>query len=178
MKKPSEEAVSMFLGLVVVVAAAGLIFSYFQKRKGTVDIPGTSQTLVKPTETTEGKTEKGVYVVKKGDNLWKIAEANYGSGYNWVDISKANNLSKPGVLAIGQKLTLPQVTEKIVKEKTQQKIEIGSYKVVRNDNLWKIAVRTYSDGYQWTKIWQSNKDKLRDPNKLEIGMELILPKLQ
>lgn len=178
-KKSSEEVISMFLGLVVVVAVVGLIFSYFQRRKGSVNVPGTSQTLVKPEEIVKNEN---VYVVKKGDSLWRIAQTNYGSGYNWVDISRANKLKNPGILVAGQELILPQVTGKKVMAVTatnnsQQKIETGSYKVVRNDNLWKIAVRTYGDGYQWTKIWQNNKSKLRNPNKLEIGMELILPKV-
>ena len=88
------------------------------------------------------------------------------------------------MLAVGQTLVLPKVTAKtaIVAtttiKPTQIKINIGSYKVVRGDSLWKIAVRTYGDGYQWVKIWNNNKSKLRNPDKLEIGMELVLPKLQ
>lgn len=46
--------------------------------------------------------------------------------------------------------------------------------VARNDNLWKIAVREYGDGYKWTKIWQDNRSKLNSPDKLEIGMMLII----
>jgi len=183
MNKSTEEIVSMFLGLVIVVVAVGLIFTYFQRRRGVVSVPGISQTAVKTPET-EGPaaTEGTVYTVKKGDNLWKIAQANYGSGYNWVDISKANKLANPGILAVGQNLILPKVEVKVatatIAKVNQTKIDIGNYKVVRGDCLWKIAVRAYGDGYQWVQIWKNNKTKLRDPNKLEIGMELVLPKLQ
>lgn len=183
MNKSTEEIVSMFLGLVIVVVAVGLIFTYFQRKRGEVSVPGVSQTLTKPTETAINTiTEETTYTVKKGDSLWKIATSNYGSGYNWVDISRVNKLKNPGKLMVGQKLVLPKVAEKIVAAdtigQTQTKIEAGNYKVVRGDSLWKIAVRTYGDGYQWVKIWKNNKAKFRDPNKLEIGMELVLPKLQ
>ena len=45
-----------------------------------------------------------VYVVKKGDSLWKIAKAeNVTVG----ELSRANNMSKTSVLKVGQKLTVP-----------------------------------------------------------------------
>jgi len=185
MNKSTEEIVSMFLGLVIVVVAVGLVFTYFQRKRGVVTVPGVSQTLTNPLETVANTiiTESS-YTVKKGDNLWKIAASNYGSGYNWVDISRVNKLGNPGKLLVGQKLILPKVEAKTVMiatttvKPTQTKINIGNYKVVRGDSLWKIAVRAYGDGYQWVQIWKSNRLKLRNPNKLEIGMELVLPKLQ
>jgi len=182
MKKSTEEVVSMFLGLVVVVVAVGLIFTYFQRKRGEITVPGVSETINKPTETVV-KNESGeiIYTVKKSDSLWKIAEVNYGSGYNWVDISKSNKLRNPEKLLVGQKLILPKAEKRLITTTTSKqnlnKIEIGTYKVVKGDSLWKIAVRAYGDGYQWVQIWKSNKTKFRDPNKLEIGMELILPKL-
>jgi nucleoid-associated protein YgaU len=189
MNKSTEEIVSMFLGLVIVVVAVGLIFTFFQRKRGVVSVPGVSQTVSQKLEAPTGTKNEtmidgSTYIVKKGDSLWKIAEANYGSGYNWVDISKANKLTAPGQLAAGQKLILPKVEKKVVAEIkksvviSQTKIETGTYKVVRGDNLWKIAVRTYGDGYQWVQIWKSNRAKMYSPNKLEIGMELVLPKLQ
>jgi len=185
MNKSTEEIVSMFLGLVIVVVAVGLVFTYFERKRGVVSVPGVSQTLTKPTETVSNSEIGGtVYVVKKGDSLWEIAMSNYGSGYNWVDIAKANKLSNPGILLTGQKLVIPKVevktavAAKVTNKPAQTKIITGNYKVVRGDSLWKIAVRTYGDGYQWVKIWNNNRSKFRDPNKLEIGMELALPKLQ
>jgi nucleoid-associated protein YgaU len=183
--KSSEEVISMFLGLVIVVVVVGLVFNFFQRKRGIVDLPGLSvQKNIDLGEkltdgTAEKKTVQGTYTVKKGDSLWKIAETNYRSGYNWVDISKANNLKNPGVLFTGQKLILPEVTVKkpvvaAVNPKLQ-KIEGGTYKVVKGDNLWTISVRAYGDGYQWVEVWKTNKNKLRSPDKLEIGMVLQMP---
>jgi len=74
MNKTTEEIVSMFLGLVIVVVAIGLIFTYFQRKRGVISVPGVSQTisqtLMKPTETISGPVLSGgtTYVVKKGDS--------------------------------------------------------------------------------------------------------------
>lgn len=54
----------------------------------------------------------------------------------------------------------------------------GTYTVKADDNLWIIAEKAYGSGYNWVDIYQENKDALRDPGKLEIGMKLNLPKAE
>lgn len=180
--KSTEEVVSMFLGLVIVIVVGSLIFNYFQKTKGSVDIPGSTDiTLIDGGEKLSSKEEK-VYEVVKGDNLWKIAVKEYGDGYAWTKIAAANNLKNASVIGVGQKIVLPKIESKEMVSKSDNldtsSISQGSeYKVVRGDSLWKIAVRAYGDGYQWTKIWQENRSKLVNPNGLEIGMMLNIPKL-
>jgi len=181
--KSTEEIVSMFLGLVIVVVVGGLIFNYFQKSKGTVDIPGSNSeiTLTNNGEKLTANGEK-IYKVKKGDSLWKIAQAEYNDGYSWTKIAEVNNLKNPSVLETDQELILPklEVKETIAKVSDEKETPIavgGEYKVVKNDNLWTIAVRAYGDGYQWTKIWQENRSKLNTPDGLEIGMILTIPNL-
>lgn len=49
----------------------------------------------------------GKYTVVKGDTLWKIATAVYGTGFRWSEIAKANNLSNPNLIFSGNVLTLP-----------------------------------------------------------------------
>ena len=54
------------------------------------------------------------YTVQKGDTLWEIAEAKYGSGFEWTKILSANK-DKVGFLPngnqalieVGQELSLP-----------------------------------------------------------------------
>src|SRR4249920_369576 len=49
------------------------------------------------------------YIVKKGDTLWKIAQAELGQPALWQQIAKLNGLKPPSYLiVIGQQLLLPE----------------------------------------------------------------------
>jgi hypothetical protein len=48
-----------------------------------------------------------------------------------------------------------------------------TYRVSRGDSLWIISRRIYGQGSSWTLLAKAND--LRDPNKLQIGQELVLP---
>ena len=185
--KSSEEIVSMILGLVIVAVIVGLIVNYFQKHRGVINIPGISdqnKLELSADKLSEDKIDGaklglngGEYIVKKGDSLWKIALEQTGSGYNWTQISKANNIKNPGVLEKDQKLNIPKIEQKNVeiKKEVVDSIKPGTtYTVVRGDSLWKIAVKSYGDGYKWTTIWKNNSKLIREPNKLEIGMKLTI----
>ena len=106
--KSTEEVVSMFLGLVIVVVVGGLIFNYFQKNKGTIDIPGSNSEIVL-TNKDEKLTSNGekIYKVKKGDSLWKIALAEYNDGYSWTKIATANNLKNPSDSMCVMRFSIP-----------------------------------------------------------------------
>jgi 5'-nucleotidase len=47
------------------------------------------------------------YTIKKGDTLWKIAAAHYGSGQKWKEIADANPGLTPSSLRVGQSISLP-----------------------------------------------------------------------
>jgi nucleoid-associated protein YgaU len=49
----------------------------------------------------------GKYTVQKGDSLWSISVAIYGTGYRWTEIATLNKLENPGVIYSGTVLTLP-----------------------------------------------------------------------
>lgn len=47
------------------------------------------------------------HTVVKGDTLWAIAQKYYGNGSRYPEIAKANNISNPDVISVGQKLLIP-----------------------------------------------------------------------
>lgn len=143
------------------------------------------------TPTSKQNAQSGdAYIVKAGDSLWTIAERQYKSGYNWVDIARVNKLNNPGKIEVGQKLQLPKATTKLntitdVKKESNQKeqknttIEAGkisesSYVVKKGDSLWTIAIRAYGNGYKWTEITKANK--LANPDLIHPGNKLNLPR--
>jgi ABC-type amino acid transport substrate-binding protein len=50
------------------------------------------------------------------------------------------------------------------------------YKVQPGDTLSGIAQKRLGKMSRWTEIWELNKGRIADPNLIEIGWELVLPK--
>jgi len=50
-----------------------------------------------------------------------------------------------------------------------------TYKVQPGDNLSKIAKEFYGNANEYNKIFEANRDKLNDPNKIQVGQELNIP---
>ena len=55
------------------------------------------------------------------------------------------------------------------------KQENKTYTVVRGDCLWNIAKKFYGNGSQYTKIYNTNKDKIKNPNLIYPGQVLTIP---
>ena len=206
----------MILGIIFVVIATIILLTFVKGKNATQDtkqkvvsqksvtattIPEVTKKVLsieqknvtimptkpKPTETKQDIIAGSTYIVKKDDTLWKIAENKYKSGYNWVDIQKANGLTNPGILYAGTKLILPNVQSKTAtvmtsdpKEQTitsamqTNKISGTSYTIVKGDTLWDISVRAYGDGYAWTKIARANN--LDNPSTIHSGNRLTIPR--
>lgn len=49
------------------------------------------------------------------------------------------------------------------------------YDVQRGDNLTKIAMAKYGDGKLWPAIYDANRDKLENPDRIYIGQALRIP---
>lgn len=49
------------------------------------------------------------------------------------------------------------------------------YTVKKGDNLWKIAKEYLGDGALYTRIYEANKDIIKDPDVIRIGWELVIP---
>jgi nucleoid-associated protein YgaU len=110
--KLNESVISMILGAVVIVVAGLLIVNYFSRQDNAVSFPTGEVADVQQTETaTETRVKSGekFHTVMQNDNLWKIAEKYYESGYNWVDIAQANNLTSGNDVRVGQELVIPDV---------------------------------------------------------------------
>lgn len=189
----SENYLSLALGILVVVVIGALIFNYVNNRSAqngkttsTQDEQGDEQsgsaTVSLPTK----------HKVALGDDLWKISEQYYKTGYNWTDIAKVNNLTTPDVLPVDTELTIPAVEPKVLaaavidnettgnaaiepqNSNTEEAIAGDSYTVVSGDHLWQIAVRAYGDGFKWTEIAEAND--LANPDIIHSGNVLKIPR--
>jgi len=50
-----------------------------------------------------------------------------------------------------------------------------AYVVVSGDSLSKIAQREYGNANQWPRIYEANRDQLKDPDKIYPGQKLRIP---
>jgi len=50
-----------------------------------------------------------------------------------------------------------------------------SYTVQPGDSLSKISKQFYGDPNKYMKIFEANKDKLSDPDKIRVGIDLVIP---
>jgi len=50
-----------------------------------------------------------------------------------------------------------------------------TYTVQPGDNLSKISKQFYGDANKYMKIFEANRDKLSDPDKIRAGMDLVIP---
>lgn len=51
----------------------------------------------------------------------------------------------------------------------------GTHVVQSGDTLWAIAKKYYGNGAQYTKIFNANKDKIKNPNLIYPGQQLVIP---
>lgn len=188
----AQSYTSLLLGVVVVIIGV-LFVATFIKVKHSQNTQATSSlsTIATPTPTL-AQTQRQTYVVKQGDDLWHISEQFYKSGYNYVDIAKANNLDNPGSINAGDKLIIPTITPNITQTVAIQPTELAmqqqtslssssssaiktdTYTVQKGDNLWDIALRAYADGYKWTDIAKANN--LDNPGMIFSGNILKIPR--
>lgn len=61
------------------------------------------------------------------------------------------------------------------KRETSSKPKTKSYTVKKGDCLWNIAKKYYGNGAQYTKIYNANKGKIKNPNLIYPGQVLTIP---
>ncbi len=50
-----------------------------------------------------------------------------------------------------------------------------TYTVQSGDSLSKIAKQFYGNASDYNKIFEANRDKLQNPDKIQVGQELVIP---
>src|SRR5258708_4302067 len=176
--KLHQEEISMFFGPLILIIAGLFVIGYVKNIKNYT-----------PTqETSIPESRNPMHVVSKGETLWSIALRYYNDGFNWKKIANANNIINPTKIKVGTKLIIPMPTisaptptpkpqissEAASTSRTGMEINNQTYTVVKGDNLWKISVQIYGNGYKWIQI--ANANHLHNPNLIHSGNVFIIPR--
>ena len=54
---------------------------------------------------------------------------------------------------------------------------VGTHTVVKEDTLWDLAQRYYSNPFEWRVIWNANRDVVEDPNWIYPAEVIMIPGL-
>lgn len=82
------------------------------------------------------------------------------------------------------KISFPKTQKPVAKTPPPARATVASpapkqqnktYTVVRGDCLWNIAKKFYGNGSQYTKIYNANRDKIKNPNLIYPGQVLTIP---
>jgi nucleoid-associated protein YgaU len=124
-----------------------------------------------PTAVAETPTDDGSavhYKVKHGDTLMKIAFENYGDLYRWKEIYEANRaqISDPSNVPPGTELTLNGAGMVTIERNGSQ------YLIKHGDTLGLISNNVYGTNQKWKKLWENNRQLIKDPNKIYAGFYL------
>jgi len=116
---------------------------------------------------------------------WKTKEPGIKKAVTWVLVVVALLLVVRYVGSVnrsGRGSTTPEALQtKLPEEMTVPEVVKdglpGQYTVKTGDTLWEISRQAYGSGFEWNKVYESNKDKINNPDLLTVGTRLDLPKL-
>jgi len=89
-------------------------------------------------------------------------EAESASAYEKAVLMAGNALGVDSVEASG--LNAPEQT-----------YEVTYYEIQEGDSLWKIADKFYGNGSKYEKIFEENREVIKDPDKIFPGQKIRIP---
>lgn len=107
----------------------------------------------------DGKLEEGADGFLR---MWGTAETTYEKDQLW-DAIKAIGGASPDDIVADIKVTNTDYYTK--------------HTVVKGESLSKIAQHYFDDKMKYNAIFDANRDKLSDPDEIEVGQEIIIPNI-
>jgi nucleoid-associated protein YgaU len=151
-------------------------------------------------KTTEGLSpsfddKRLFYRWQQGDGWVKLAERLYGNATKFSLLKNANEGRDD--IEPGEQILVPifdseslaqvpvlepaknEVSAAAKSEKASKKAPTMTggkiHEVKKGESLWKIAKSELGDGNRWKEIYELNKDQMKSPEAVRLGMKLKLP---
>lgn len=101
----------------------------------------------------------------------EVEEVMIPSGGGQIQ-EKGASAAEPSIISSNE----AQMSE-VSKEEIASEIKVSTkeYTIQKNDSLWKIAAKELGSGHRWKYLYELNKDKIKNPNKLKTGTIITIP---
>lgn len=108
------------------------------------------------------------YTVQTGDTLMKIAFENYGDLYQWRKIYDLNRDKIPDInrLSKGTVLKVEKASGVSIDRNGEK------YLIKTGDTLGSISDDVYGTKKKWKKLYENNRQMIKDPNRIYAGFYL------
>ncbi len=165
----------------IIVLLLVLLMSSFALAQEATEEPAPEST----SEPTAEVTDYTVYIVRPGDNLFRIALRN---GLSTSELAAYNNIVNPALIFVGQEIRIPSATPQQpsveptaiatptttpdTSDTSEDELSVGNryHTVQAGETLYRIA---QSNGTTVAEIIALNN--LANPNLLFVGQRLLLP---
>ncbi|MCP3474813.1 LysM peptidoglycan-binding domain-containing protein [Bradyrhizobium sp. CCGUVB1N3] len=132
--------------------------------KSRTDVPVTLNAMAQPPRATAARTD-----------VAKVAKETPAKETSAKDDSSAAPPSTAqSVLALA---AAPPVERGPLRSKAETTGSITASRIViRGDSLWQISRRAYGDGLSYALIYNANRDKIHNPDRIYPGQTFVLPR--
>ena len=99
----------------------------------------------------------------------KIAFEQYGDLYRWKEIYEANRgaIQDPSHIPPGTQLSLNGAGMVQIDRNGER------YLIKHGDTLGTISHEVYGSSHKWKKLWENNRQLIKDPNRIYAGFYLF-----
>lgn len=121
-----------------------------------------------------GKKLSGLYFVESVEHTFNDNgyEQKITVSRKWIGESLKNGSAPP---TTNNTPKPPAPTPTPPKQPITPPVSTRTYTVKKGDTLWGIAKKYYGKGSQYTKIYNANKDKIKNPNLIYPGQVIKIP---
>ena len=94
---------------------------------------------------------------------------NYFRSINKIDTGQTSSTATQIEEQIQAAMSVPEVVKAGLP---------AEYTIKAGDSLWNIAAEAYGTGFDWVQVYEANKTVIKDPDILQIGTKITLPKIE
>lgn len=120
-----------------------------------------------------GVNLSGNYYVKSITRRYSTSGYSQSAVLIKTDFGKSLKTATKSLSALNQVTTEPK--KEVQTSSNTPSTNTRTYTIVQGDTLWSIAVKFYGSGKDYTKIYEANKDKIKNPNIVVPGWVITIP---